>query len=259
MNYWIEFLRAMTAKHIKVRYKYAWLGFLWAIVNPLMQIIVMGTVVKFFIIVSIENYFLFLFAGLLPWNFFSLTLMTCTSLISDERYLIEKASFPREIVVLSVVLANFIHLLVSVGVLLTTLIVLNMASGKMVLSASEFFHLLLLIPILFILLLFVSGLSLLASALSVRYKDINFLTQAIMPLWFYATPILYSLQKVPANFFPLFLLNPLTFMVSGFRFAVLQTSIPMPVLLSGVAASILIFFVGWRVFQQESRYFDDWI
>ena len=73
-RYWLDFLWVMTQKEIKARYKHATLGFLWIVINPLSQMAVMGFVFQFFVPVHVDNYFLFLFAGLLPWNFFAQSL-----------------------------------------------------------------------------------------------------------------------------------------------------------------------------------------
>jgi len=87
-RHWLDFLIAMTEKEIKARYKHAVLGFLWVIINPLLQMLIIGFVFQFFIPVKVDNYFLFLFAGLLPWNFFSMSLSKTTPSIVYERSLI---------------------------------------------------------------------------------------------------------------------------------------------------------------------------
>ena len=88
---WLDFLLAMAEKEIKARYKHAVLGFLWIVLNPLLQMLVIGFIFQFFVPVKVENYFLFLFSGLLPWNFFSMSLSKATPSIVYERSLIQKA------------------------------------------------------------------------------------------------------------------------------------------------------------------------
>src|SRR3989344_8880626 len=94
LKHYFDFLWAMTEKEIKVRYKRAVFGFLWVVVNPLLQMIIIGFVFRFFIKEPIKNYFLFLLVGLLVWNFFNLSLSKATSSIVYERTLIKKAKFP---------------------------------------------------------------------------------------------------------------------------------------------------------------------
>ena len=112
-KHWFDFVWVMTLKEIKARYKRVVLGFLWAILNPIFQMLIIGFIFQFFIPVKIDNYFYFLFAGLLPWNFFSHTFSKCTPLMLNERSLIQKAKFPREALVLSIVFSNLFHFLIS--------------------------------------------------------------------------------------------------------------------------------------------------
>lgn len=249
--FWLEFVWAMTVKEIKARYKHAILGFLWIILNPLLQMLVIGFVFQFFLPVHVDNYFLFLFSGLLPWIFFSFTLSKCTPAIVYERSLIKKARFPREAIILSIVFSNVFHLLVSLALLLVVLLFI----GKVALLQ------LLLLPIAIIwIALLASGLSLLATALNARFRDVNFFVQAVVPLWFYATPIVYTLDLIPQNLHALFYLNPMTAVIEAFRFALLGMPITqLSYWLVSVVASLALCVFGWVVFQRESKYFDDWV
>jgi lipopolysaccharide transport system permease protein len=261
-RHWLEFLLAMTEKEIKARYKHAVLGFLWIILNPLFQMMVIGFVFQFFIPVQVDNYFLFLFAGLLPWNFFSYSISKNTPMIINERSLIQKAKFPRESIILSIVLSNLFHFLASL-----VLLVILLVGDKILLEGYSFVELagyvgrmFWLVPLLAWLTLLTSGLSLLFSALNVKYRDVNFVVQAIMPLWFYGTPIVYTLDLLPKFLQPLFYLNPMTAIIEGFHYALMGIKInSMDFTLLSLAISLMIFFVGWKVFEKESKFFDDWV
>ena len=250
-HFWLEFVWAMTVKEIKARYKHAILGFLWIILNPLLQMLVIGFVFQFFLPVQVANYFLFLFSGLLPWIFFSFTLSKCTPAIVYERSLIKKARFPREAIILSIVFSNVFHLLVSLALLLVVLLFVGEVS---LLQLA-----LLPVAILWITLL-ASGLSLLATALNARFRDVNFFVQAVVPLWFYATPIVYTLDLIPHNLHALFYLNPMTAVIEAFRFALLGLPITqLPFWFVSIVVSLVLCVFGWLVFQRESQYFDDWV
>ena len=248
---WWEFLFSMTEKEIKARYKMAILGFLWVFLNPLLQMAVIGIIFQFFVPVKVDNYFLFLFTGLLAWNFFSYTVTKNTPMIVNERMLIQKARFPREAIILSVVLSNLFHFLVALVFLLGVV----MLTGKF--SVASF----LLLPLpLFFLTILTSGLSLLFSALNVRYRDINFIVQAIMPLWFYATPVVYTLSLLPGKIRLLFYLNPMTGIVEWMRYLIIGLRITdYSKLWIGIAISFLSFVVGTVIFLKESKTFDDWV
>src|SRR3989304_2803226 len=105
MKNYLDFILTMTQKEIKARYKRAVFGFLWIVLNPILQMIIIGVIFSFFI--KIENYFLFLFSGLLPWQFISLSISKATPSIVFERALLQKAKFPIESIPVSIILATF--------------------------------------------------------------------------------------------------------------------------------------------------------
>lgn len=259
---WLDFLIAMTEKEIKARYKHAVLGFLWVILNPILQMAVIGFVFQFFVPVNVDNYFLFLFAGLLPWNFFSFSVTKTTPSIVYERSLIQKAKFPRESIILSIVLSNLFHFAISLG-----LLILLLVFDKVLFESYSFLQLItyilrlsLVFPLMMVVLLLTSGVSLLTSALNVKYRDVFFIVQAIMPLWFYATPIIYGLNLLPERLRLFFYLNPMTGVIESFQCVLLNQHFGVPggwliSLLVGVSISIL----GIWVFRRESPLFDDWV
>ncbi len=257
LSYWSDFLLAMTEKEIKARYKHASLGFLWVLLNPLLQMLVIGFVFQFFVPVQTDNYFLFLFSGLLPWNFFSMSITKTTPMFVYERSLIQKAKFPRESIIISIVLSNFFHLAISLMLFLPIALLFGM--GNLI-------NWLVLLPALLWLLILTSGMSLLFSSLNVKYRDVNFVVQAIMPLWFYTTPVVYSLTLIPESIKNLFYLNPMTGLIALFRFGslgYLEQAVTgnefVSTLVIGVVTSVVFFFFGVWVFRKGSSTFDDWM
>lgn len=247
---YIDLLSAMTEKEIKVRYKHAVLGFLWMFLNPLFQMLVIGIVFQFITKVPIDNYFLYLFLGLLVWNFFSFTLSRNTTIIVQERSLIQKANFPREILVLSGVLANGFHLLVSLVLLVPVLVFLGEFhwSWFWILPAG-----------LIWLLGFTTGLSLLTAALNVRFRDMTFIIQAGLPLWFYATPVVYPLSFVPEWLRGWFYLNPVTGMVELMHGMLGQENFNWIGLGVSLVISMVVCFLGYEVFRKSCEEFVDWV
>lgn len=250
-QHFFDLLWGMTEKEFKVRYKRTVFGFLWVIINPLLQMIVIGTVFRFFIKEEIPNYFFFLFIGLLIWNFFSLSLNKVTPSIVYERSLIKKARFPRIVIPLSIIISNFIHLLIGIGILLVPLIF----SGIFAFS-----HFLIVIPALLWLLLVTTGFGLITSALNVRFRDIAFFVQAVLILWFYATPIVYTMSFIPHHVQWIWYLNPLTSITELFQFALIKSTFPaFNGLLITFIISVLMVYVGVWYFNKESKNFDDWV
>jgi len=261
-RYWFEFVWAMTIKEIKARYKKAILGFLWIFLNPLLQMIVIGLIFQFFVPVKVENYFLFLFTGLLPWNFFALSVSRNTPIIMNERGMIKKSNFPRESIVLAVVFSNLFHLLVAWILLLLVLVFDKVFFDRYSLLQTTQYVLSILwtIPLIGWLTMLTTGFSLLFAALNVKYRDVNFLVQAIIPLWFYATPIVYTLQLLPDLFSLLLYLNPMTGLLEMFHAVLLKQPVYEPQLVAfNLFLSILFFLLGCWVFMKEAPYFDDWV
>jgi ABC-2 type transport system permease protein len=239
----------MTEKEIKARYKRAVFGFLWVILNPLLQMIIIGAIFSFFI--KIPNYFLFLFIGLLPWQFFSMSLSKATPSIVNERTLLQKAKFPIEAIPVSIILSNFLNLIISFLLFLPVILFLSGFTLKL---------LFIVIPVLLWLLIFTIGISLLAASLNVKWRDINFFVQTILLLWFYATPVLYNLKLIPPKLYFIFALNPLTSIIEILHYSFLGQGVIDPVILSvNIVVSLFVIIIGIFVFNKEKRFFVDWL
>ena len=247
----MELLIGMTEKELRARYKHTVFGFIWIVANPLLQMLVIGFIFPFFIRERIDNYNYYLFTGLLVWNFFSLSLTKATPSIVNERSLIKKARFPRSVIPLSIILSNLVHLVLALALLVIPLLFLG---------TLMFPRILFIIPAFFLLILFTLGASLLTCALNVRFRDINFFVQALLILWFYATPIVYTLGLIPRSAYLLWRLNPLTAIFQLFQYALLGSAPPgLLVLSSNLISTTLIIVLGILVFQKESKNFDDWV
>lgn len=247
---WIEFVFAMTQKEIKARYKMAIFGFLWIFLNPLLQMLVIGFIFHFFVPIKTTNYFEFLFPGLLAWNFFSYTLTKNTPMYINERSLIQKAKFPREAIVLSIVLSNLFHFLIALVMFLMF---------EWLVNAKVYWWWCLLPLMVTWLTILTVGLSLIFSSLNVKWRDINFGVQALMPLWFYATPIAYSLDLLPRWLGYWLYLNPMTAIVEAFRWAIMGIPMNWWGLIISLVMTIIIFIVGVLIFKKDSPFFDDWV
>jgi ABC-2 type transport system permease protein len=251
IQHFFELLFSMTKRELTARYKNTLFGFLWVIINPLMQMLVIGFVFRFFIKQPIQNYYFYLLIGLLVWDFFSLSLSKATPSIVNERNLIKKAKFEREIIPISIILANFVHLTMAFVLILVPIILTGTLS---------IYNLPRLILGIFLLMTFTTGLSLLTSALNVRFRDINFFVQAILIVWFYATPIVYSINVIPYKLIWIWRLNPMTSIIQLFQNALISAPAPgIGMIIANTSVIILITFIGIRLFKSESENFDDWL
>lgn len=241
----------MTEKELRARYKYTLFGFLWLVANPILQMLVIGLIFPLFVKETVNHYFFYLFTGLLIWNFFYLSLMKATPSIVNERLLIKKTSFPRSVIPLSIILSSLIHYLAAFTIFLIPLAFLGTLSPASILYFFSSIGLLL---------VFTTGICLFASALNVRFRDINFLVQAILIIWFYATPIAYSLVQIPTHLHWIWRFNPLTSIIQLMQHALIHTAPPDVEMFAYNAGVILLCtLLGFVVFQKENKNFDDWL
>ncbi|MGH7377734.1 MAG: ABC transporter permease, partial [Candidatus Methylomirabilales bacterium] len=204
----LELLYLLALKDWKVRYKSAGLGFLWALANPLCQGGVLIVIFSSFIRLPVENYPAFLLTAIFPWAFFSLSLSAATNAIVDNAPLIKKVYFPRGILPLSAIAANLANFAFSLGILCLILLALGVRPAPS----------LLLLPLVVLLqLLLLAGLGLLTASLNVPYRDVRYLVEITLLLWFYATPIFYPPSMVPARLRGIYMVNPMAGLVTMYR------------------------------------------
>ena len=250
---WWEFLYTMVERDLKSRYKNSVLGFLWIILNPIVQMIVIGLVFQFFTEEKTGEYLLYIYSGLIVWNFFSTSVLRGTSAIVRERFLLKKTLFPRETIVLAIVLSNFLQFLISIFIL----VLLSVLIGVSSLTILNF----LLFPLsLFFLFFLCSGFTLFFSAINVKYRDTNFGVNFLVSLWFYLTPVIYSLEMLPEKVRLFFYINPLCGLIDFFRWSFLGTEMKnFGLVLVSFGVAFTVFLFGYRFFIKHSGGFDDWL
>ena len=176
--------------------------------------LIIGLIFSLFIKMDIEYYFLFLLSGILPWEFFIRSITKATTAFVDQRHILQKAKFPLEIIVLSIVFSNFFDLIVALPILLLMVFIF---------LKINFIAVLIYFIALLLLLIFTIGLSLLTASLNIQYRDVRFIVEAVMRLWFYATPVIYSLSLIHAKYVDFFALNPLTVVFNFFQGLVIKS------------------------------------
>lgn len=241
---------ALTIKELKGRYKSTFIGFLWIFINPLLQMIVLTIVFSIFLKINVQNYPLFVFSGLLPWMFFSLSLQSGTSSLIANRDLIKKLNFPRELLPISSVLAHLFTFILAMALLVLFVGVFFGAT----------FSLFLLIPVIVLISILAIGITLLLSSFDIYYRDVSFILQSALLVWFYITPILYPSTLVPENFLFVYSLNPMVGIITAFQSILLNTNMPAwNVLTISVFETVILLLIGFFVFKKRSKYFADWV
>ena len=206
-------IQSLVARDLKARYRGSVLGFFWSFVNPLLLLSVYTFVFTVVLPGSrggIEPYALFLFCALLPWTWFTSSLLESASVLVAGGNLIRKVLFPAEILPIVTVLAGFVHFCLGLLIVFGAIVVLHIDANAV--------DLLLWLPLtILVQLVLTLGLALLVAVITVHFRDMRDLLANLMQLWFFATPILYPLTAVPEHLRPLLLLNPFTHLAVAYQ------------------------------------------
>lgn len=213
-----ELLRQFVAKELRIRYKNSALGFLWSMLTPALMTVVFTALFGFAFDLGIDDYAAFFLAGYLLWQFFQTSSQSSITAIVGNGALIKKVYFPREVLPLSMVLAQLIHFLLAMLVL-TPVLIAYRGFGVLV-------HLPAALLVVVILTVFTSGMAMIWAAANVPFRDLQELIVVIFLVWFYATPVLYPPALLEASgsatvavFGAIARLNPMTWFVELFRTA----------------------------------------
>ncbi len=253
-----ELIFFLTWRDIKVRYKQAVLGIGWAILQPILSMVVFTVIFNRFLGVTPDKgipeqfYPIFSFAALLPWQFFQGALQRSSTSLVTNTNLITKIYFPRLIIPISAVAAGLVDFLFSFVVLV----------GLMIYYQVPFTIQLLWLP-LFLLLALITALAvgLWLSALNVQYRDVQHMVPFLVTIWMYASPVVYSLDAISAGpvWQAIYALNPMVGVIQGFRWAIFGTNPPGQVMLVSAAVVVLLFVTGLYYFRRMERKFADMI
>lgn len=252
-----EILLDLVTKDLRSRYRYAMMGFLWAVVEPLVLMLVLYFV--FGVVFEMRGsgaatpslYAVWLLCGLVFWQYLARTLGQGVRSLVDNWNLVSKVYFPREVIPLSSAGVNLVHLAFGVVILLILFLAVG---GRPGLNA------LWILPVFAIEFVLVAGLLLLLSCLNVLYRDVAYITDVLLVLGFYATPIFYDYVQFvlpKADQYPwlvrLYPLNPMVGIVTAYRTALLENAAPSFSLLAWpLAAAALALAAGVILFRRRA-------
>jgi lipopolysaccharide transport system permease protein len=245
-----ELLYFLTWRDIKIRYKQTALGAAWAIIQPFFTMVVFS--LFFGRLAKIDSdgvpYPIFSYTALLPWTLFAQSLNQASNSLVGSSHMITKVYFPRLVVPVSSVLSGVIDFFIAFIVLIGMMIFYRIwpTWGSIYLP---FFLLLTLITGL--------GVGLWLSALNVQYRDIHYMVPFLIQFWMFATPIVYSSSILPEPWRTLYGLNPMVGVVEGFRWALLGTTPPGPMIVLSTAMAIFLLISGTYYFRRLERTFAD--
>ena len=246
-----ELLYFLAWRDVKVRYKQTAIGAAWAILQPLLTMLIFLVVFKGFAKVPSDGipYPIFTYTALLAWNLFSGALNRCSTSVVGQANLISKVYFPRLIVPLSATISGLVDFVVAFVLLLGMMFWFGVFPSWAILTL-PFFLLLGLVTAL--------AVGLWLSALNVRYRDVGHAIPFLIQLWMFASPIAYPVSLVPDKWRLLYSLNPIAGVVEGFRWALLGKERPDLAIIGASAAAVIAILLGGQVyFKQTERTFVD--
>ena len=242
-------IQSLVARELKARYRGSFLGFFWSFVNPLLLLLIYSFVFTTVMpnnVPGVQPYALFMFCGILPWNWFSTSLSDASGSLIAGGNLIKKVLFPAEVLPLVSVLTNMVHFFLGLPILIVFLV--------------SYRHLpnpcnLLWFPVaVLVQLLFTSALALIVSALAVHFRDVRDILANLLTLWFFATPIIYPwFQPSVQRFHLLFDINPFTHLAVTYQEILFFNAGPVghwKWLFALGVGSVLLFMAGYWLFDR---------
>lgn len=259
-----ELVRNLVMRDLKVRYRNSALGIVWSLVNPLLMMLVFTVV--FTVIApttSIEKFPVFVLCGILPWNFFSFSVIGSIRSIVDNAPLVSKVYFPREVLPISVVLANLINFLIALLVMFAFILVFQIPLTPWIL----------LLPVVILVqVIFIVGVGLIMATVNVFYRDTQVIMEVLMQAWFFLTPIFYPGDILPRQYqlggftFDVWrwmnILNPMASIIATYRVILYGTGHggappEFYFFVRTLLTSIFILGIGALVFYRYSRTFGE--
>ena len=248
-----ELLYFFIWRDVAVRYKQTLLGAAWAIIQPVMTMVIFSIIFGKLAKLPSDGipYPIFSYTALLPWGLFSTGMGAVTGCLISNQNLLTKTYFPRLILPITAVVSGIVDFGLSFLVLL----------GMMLFYHIPFTWRILALPV-FILLALVTAMAagMWLAVFNVRFRDVKYLLPFLMQFWQYATPIAYSISLIPAKWRTIYGLNPMTGVIGGFRWAMLGQSFSLgPIVIVSIIVIIILFIGGLIFFQRNEKIFADLI
>ena len=237
-------------RDIKVLYAQTILGFSWAILNPLIQIVLFSVI--FGKVAKIDTdgipYVLFSTVAIIPWTYMSQSMTQSSQSLVAGQGMLGKIYFPRLIFPMTSVLAKLVDFTISLLLLFVVLVYFRVVPNWNWL----------LLPIFILMMMFVAaGIGMWLSALAIRFRDVKFAMPLFINLLIYSAPILYSASSIPDAYRFLYSINPIVGVIEGYRASLLGMTMPWGYILPGLVTSILLMFSGAMYFKRMERVFVD--
>jgi len=248
-----ELFRVLAWRDVAVRYKHTVLGVTWAVIRPFLTMVVFTVIFGKLANLPSDGtapYAVMVFAGMLPWTFFSSALVSASNSIVGSAHLISKVYFPRLIIPMATLVLASVDSLINFIMILALMIWYHFVPSWQVVLLPAFVMLALLASL---------GPGLWLTALNVKYRDFTYITPFFVQLGLYASPVGYSSAIVPEQWRLLYSLNPVVGVIDGFRWCILrgQTQLYWPGFLLSVVVAVFLLWLGIRQFRKMEKEFAD--
>jgi lipopolysaccharide transport system permease protein len=246
-----DLLQILITRDLKVMYRQAALGAAWAIIQPVLAVLIFTVVFGRFARMPSDGvpYSIFAFAALLPWTYFSEATRRGALSLINESDLIRKIYFPRLIIPLAAVIAPLVDFLITFAVFMIYMLYLHIAPKPQILFV---------VPLMLICALMALSISLCLGPVNVRFRDVKHTLPFLLQIWMYACPIVYPLSMVPDRWKWAYSLNPMVGVIESFRWAVLGKGNPnLGAVATSAAVVLILLIVGLVIFRKMERSFAD--
>ncbi len=247
--YYLIYILAL--KELKIRYRGSVFGFLWSMLNPLLNLIIY----TFLFVVIFKNtakaYPVYFFSGILPWNWFASSIMEATSSVTSSAGFVKNSTLPSEIVVIVKVLANGFNYLLSLPILFLFLFLFHISIGLSI------FYL----PIIIIIEFFIaSSIAFFPATWNVFFRDTQYIIQNIVQLAFFVIPVMYFDTQLPPNLRKLVYIDPLAYLIKCYHDVFYSNIAPrFELVLALLLISIIVYVLGFWYFNHKKDVFVDYL
>ncbi|MFQ5694468.1 MAG: ABC transporter permease [Terriglobia bacterium] len=242
-----ELIWVLALKELKVRYKRSVLGFLWALLHPLMMMAVLSVVFSYVFRFNVEHYPIFLICTMFPWVFFSQSMAYAVESIVSNGSLLKKIYVPKVVFPAAAVLANLINFLLS----LIPLALLLLAFRFPFYATWSFLP----VPLL-ALILFTLGCGFFFATLNVFMHDVHHIVTILLQAWFYLSPVLWDFTIVDPKFHMIFRWNPMLYILNGFRLSIYHGQLPSAAsIFMSLASGVVALILGYAIFRRYQKLF----
>ena len=240
----------MVWREIKVMYAQTILGFSWALLQPLIQIVIFSVIFGKVAKLSTDGipYFLFSTIAIIPWTYMSQAMMSSSQSLISNQNVLGKIYIPRLIFPLTYVLSKFVDFCISLIIILAAAVYYNVIPALNILLLPFFIILMMIIP---------AGVGMWLSALAIRFRDVKFAMPFVIRMLIYSAPIVYSASTIPEKYRFIYSFNPIVGVIEGFRACILGLPVPWMYVWPGIITSLILLVSGALYFKKMEHVFVD--